>query len=148
MGLPKPHSLDTLGSHATVCLFLHVSSMRARISSDTHSHMAPYLPLGNSFPPPAAEAVWGFNQVACFQGLEPPFPLLISMTRLSEYLWGHLSGLMLLVPMGLPCLGSLGPKGEASFQGRGKRMGNTLVPPCLRLEEDGIPCLLLMKRLS
>lgn len=55
---------------------------------------------------------------------------------------------MPLVFMGSPCLGGLGPKGKASFKGRGRGLG--ICRGCLAclLGEDGIPCLLFMKRLS
>lgn len=63
-----------LGFHATVCL-----SICLQYVIGCPHHMAPCsLLLGNSFPPPAAWAGWGFSRVTSFQGLEPQFPPLIS----------------------------------------------------------------------
>lgn len=63
-----------------------------------------------------------------------------------EELWGNLSGLMPLAPVGSPDLGSLGPKRGGCFRGGGWEIGRGCLA-CLR-KEGGIPCLLLMKRLS
>jgi len=67
-----------LGSHATVCLSICLQYESEDVIGCPR-HMAPcrFL-LGNSFPPPAAWAGWGFSQVTCFQGLEPQLPPLIN----------------------------------------------------------------------
>lgn len=54
-GLPEPHSLDPLGSHAAVCLSLHLSPVQEQQCHQVPAVTCPCrLPLGSSLPSPAA----------------------------------------------------------------------------------------------
>ena len=137
------HQIRSGSTHLSICLQYESKNVTRGPPSCSPLQSS----LGNSLPLPATLTGWGIHQVTSFLGLEPQFPALIS-DQVEQAALGSPQWFDAIVSYGMPVPWHPGPTGNASFRERGG--GSVIYRGCLTglPEEDGIPCLLLMKRLS